>query len=203
MVPARSRFHGDERPLASAVLERVAQCEPEAMDVFFNHYYDRVYAHCVNMLRDPILGQDLTQEVFLRLHRAVRQLDPQRDPTGWVFTVATNVIRDHWRSREHKRGERELHVEDQGQLSAAHPDPDVQSVMERDEELQAVWQALHGLREADREVILLRDYEELPTAQIAEMLDIAPEAVRQRHSRAVARLGELFKELDPHERTES
>ena len=196
MVPARSRFHGDERPLASAVLERVVLCEPEAMDVFFNHFYDRVYAHVVNMLRDPILGQDLTQEIFLRLHRTVKQLDPQRDPAGWVFTVATNVIRDHWRSREHKRGERELIVEDQEQLKAIHPDPDVQSVMERDEELQAVWTALQSLREADREVILLRDYEELPTAKIADMLEIAPEAVRQRHSRAVVRLGELFRELD-------
>jgi len=166
------------------------------MDVFFNHFYNRVYAHVVNMLRDPILGQDLTQEIFLRLHRTVKQLDPQRDPAGWVFTVATNVIRDHWRSREHKRGERELIVEDQEQLKAIHPDPDVQSVMERDEELQAVWTALQSLREADREVILLRDYEELPTAKIADMLEIAPEAVRQRHSRAVVRLGELFRELD-------
>ena len=202
MVPARSRFHENERPLASAILERVVLSEPEAMDVFFNHYYDRVYAHVVNMLRDPILGQDLTQEIFLRLHRTVKQLDPQRDPSGWVFTVATNVIRDHWRSREHKRGERELNVEDQEQLHAAHPDPNVQSVMEKDEELQAVWRALHTMRESDREIILLRDFEELKTAQIAEMLDIAPDAVRQRHSRAVTRLGELFKELDSNGRRE-
>lgn len=203
MVPARSQFHEDERPLASAVLERVVLSDPTAMDVFFNFFYDRVYAHVVNMLRDPILGQDLTQEIFLRLHRSVKQLDPQRDPSGWVFTVATNVIRDHWRSREYKRGQRELHVEDQDQLKAIHPDPDVQSVMERDEELQAVWTALHSLREPDREVILLRDYEELPVAEIADMLDLAPEAVRQRHSRAVARLSELFKGLDNSGRTES
>lgn len=197
MVPARSRFHGDERPLASAVLERVTQCEPEAMEMFFNHYYDRVYAHVVNMLRDPVLGEDLTQEIFLRLHGNINRLDPQRDPSGWVFTIATNVIRDHWRSREHKRGERELLVENQDQLNAAHPDPDVQSVMERDEELQAVWQALHSLREADREIILLRDYEELPTGDIAQILEIAPDAVRQRHSRAVDRLAKQFRELNP------
>jgi RNA polymerase sigma factor (sigma-70 family) len=200
MVPARSRFHGQERPLATAVLERVVRCEPDAMDTFFNHYYDRVYAHVVNMLRDPILGQDLTQEIFLRLHHAVKRLDPQRDPTGWVFTVATNVIRDHWRSREHKRGERELSVEDHAELRAAHPDPDVQSVMEKDEELQAVWSALRGLREPDREIILLRDYEELSTADICEMLELTPDTVRQRHSRAVARLGELFREFGKNEK---
>jgi RNA polymerase sigma-70 factor (ECF subfamily) len=199
MVPARSRFHGQERPLATAVLKRVVQCEPEAMDVFFNHYYDRVYAHVVNMLRDPVLGEDLTQEIFLRLHDTINCLDPQRDPTGWVFTVATNFIRDHWRSREHKRGERELNVADEAQLKAAHPDPDVQSVMEKDEELRAVWRALHSLRETDREIILLRDYEELTTTDIGVMLQLAPDAVRQRHSRAVAKLGEVFREFAKNE----
>lgn len=188
--------------MATAVLERVVRCEPEAMDEFFNHYYDRVYAHVVNLLRDPIQGQDLTQEVFLRLHRVIDRLDPRRDPTGWVFTIATNVIRDYWRSREHKRGARELNVAEQAQLNAAHPDPDVQSVMEHDEELRAVWQALHALREADREIILLRDYEELPTGDIAAMLELNPDTVRQRHSRAVARLVERFRDMHQNELTE-
>jgi len=196
MVPPRSRFHADERPLAPELLRGVIARDPEAMDVFFDHYYDRVYAHVVNMLRDAVLGQDLTQEIFLRLHRGIERLDPQRDPTGWVFTVATNVVRDHWRSREHKRRERELGVEDQTMLDAAHPDPDVQSAMEKDEELRAVWAALHLLSDDDREIILLRDYEELDTADIARMLDIKPDAVRQRHSRAVARLGKTFRERE-------
>ncbi len=71
--------------------------------------------------------------------------------------------------------------------------------MERDEELRAVWQALHSLREADREIILLRDYEELPTSDIAAMLELTPDAIRQRHSRAVAKLGEVFREFAKNE----
>ncbi|MFT5233855.1 MAG: RNA polymerase sigma factor (sigma-70 family) [Candidatus Krumholzibacteriia bacterium] len=196
MVPARTRFHGDDRPLATAILERVVVREPEALDVFFNHYYNRVYAHVVNMVRNPVLGEDLTQEIFLRLYKVIPSLDPTRDATAWVFTVATNVIRDHWRSKEHKRGARELSIEEQTGLHAAHPDPDVQSVMERDEELKAVWSALRGLREVDREIILLRDYEELNTSDICDMLQLEPDAVRQRHSRAVTRLSVLFKESE-------
>ncbi len=129
----------------------------------------------------------------------MNHLDPLRDPTGWVFTIATNVIRDHWRSREHKRLSRELNVEDQAGLDTAHPDPDIQIVMEKDEELKAVWRALHSLRESDREIILLRDYEELGTDEISEMLQLEPDAVRQRHSRAVVRLGELYRKFEKSE----
>ncbi len=194
MVPPRSRFHGKEDELSTDVLRRVKRRDPAAMDQFFEHYYDRIYAHVVNMLRDPVLGEDLCQDIFLRLHRTVESLDSERSPTGWVFTVATNVVRDHWRSREHKRAERELGGDDPARFDVAHPDPGVQAVMEKDEELRAVWQSLHLLSSDDREIILLRDYEELDTETIAAMLDLNPDAVRQRHSRAVTRLGKTYRE---------
>ncbi len=197
MVPPRSRYHPEEPAPSPGLLRRVIRRDAEALDVFFEHYYDRIYAHVVNLLRDRTLGEDLTQEIFMRLHGAVERLDPDRDPTGWVFTVATNAVRDHWRSREHKRRSRELGVDDPAELDAPHPDPGVQSAMERDEDLRAVWAALHELKPEDREIILLRDYEELDTGAIAAALDLKPEAVRQRHSRALKRLARRFEDRTP------
>ena len=80
-----------------------------------------------------------------------------------------------------------------------HPDPDVAAVLEHDEELRAVWAALDEVSTEDREIILLRDFEELPTAEIARMLDLNPDAVRQRHSRAVARLARPSRMREPVE----
>lgn len=192
MVPARSRFKDDAGALTPAILVRVARRDREALELFFDHYYDRVYAHVVNLLRDVTLGEDLTQDVFMRMHRVVDRLDPERDPTGWVFTVATNVVRDYWRSADHRRKGAEVQTGDPGDLQIAHPDRDVQAAMESDEELRAVWSALKTLSVEDREIILLKDYEELSTADISRMLDLQNDAVRQRHSRAVVRLGKAF-----------
>ncbi len=193
MVPPRSAFHPEERDLPPDLLRRVAGRDRAAMESFFEHYYERVLAHVVNLTRDRTLADDLCQNVFLKLHGVIDRLDPERDPTGWVFTVATNVVRDHWRSRAHKTTEREAGVDDPTMLDVAHPDPGVQAAMEKDEELRAVWSALQDLSPDDREIILLRDYEELDTAAVAAALDITTDAVRQRHSRAVKRLGERFR----------
>lgn len=190
MVPARSSFKGGKDDLPSALLTRVIKREPEALEVFFDHFYDRIYAHVVNLLSDRTMAEDLTQEVFIRLHRVIDRLDPAREPAGWVFTVATNVVRDYWRSAEHKK--RKSEQGDPHELALAHPDVDVHTAMEKDEDLTAVWMALHRLSVDDREIILLRDYEELSTADIARMLGIKADAVRQRHSRAVTRLGKAF-----------
>lgn len=189
--------------MTPAILVRVTRRDQGALELFFDHFYDRVYAHVVNLLRDPVLGQDLTQDVFMRLHKVIEKLDPDRDPTGWVFTVATNVVRDHWRSADHKRKEAETGTGDPEELNLAHPDSDVQAAMEKDEELRAVWSALHALSLDDREVILLKDYEELSTAEIGEMLNLKTDAVRQRHSRAVARLGKVYAAHRAEERPET
>jgi RNA polymerase sigma-70 factor, ECF subfamily len=193
LVPARSTFKDKAGELPRSILPRVIRREADALEMFFDHFYDRVFAHVVNLLRNTTLAEDLTQDVFVRLHKVIDQLDPQRDPAGWVFTVATNVVRDYWRSAENRRRETEQGVDDPGSLDVAHPDPDVASVMEKDEDLAAVWAALHTLSVEDREVILLKNYEELGTAEIAGMLELKDDAVRQRHSRAIGRLGKAFK----------
>jgi hypothetical protein len=81
--------------------------------------------------------------------------------------VATNVVRDHWRSAGQRRRGAEVSPEVGGAHLLPHPDPDVAAVLEHDEELRAVWAALDEVSTEDREIILLRDFEELPTAEIA------------------------------------
>ena len=173
------------------LLQRVRRRDPEALERFFDHYYDRIHGHVARLLQDAHLAEDLTHEVFLRLNRALDRLDPDRDPTGWVFTVATNCVRDHWRSRGHKETPR--HGAD-GRLLEVLPDHDEEpsSKLARQED-QGRAAALAELSESDREVILLRDYENLDTATMAEVVGAKPDAIRQRHSRAVQRLGKAFR----------
>lgn len=80
-------------------LAALVRGERAAMEAFFDHYYDRVSGYPVQARRDRALAGDLTQEAFLHMHRGLERLDPGRDPTPWVFTVAANVLRDHWRRR--------------------------------------------------------------------------------------------------------
>jgi RNA polymerase sigma-70 factor (ECF subfamily) len=180
------------RPFDEATLREVCRRVPEAMNRFFDHYYDRIYGHVAHLLRDAHLAEDVTQEAFLRLSRAIDRLDPECDPTGWVFTVATNCVRDHWRSRAHKQSRRNIAMENGGVGDLANGKKRADERLERRHEQEAVQRALAELSDADRQVILLRNYEELETATIAQMLEATPEAIRQRHSRAVSRLGTAF-----------
>jgi RNA polymerase sigma-70 factor (ECF subfamily) len=176
--------------------------DPEVLNTFFDDYFDRVYTHVMNLTGDPVLADDLTEEAFIRLHRVIDRLDnPTRDPAGWVFTVVTNTVRDHWRSRQYRPTAHEVDISklEEFALKNGRPTPDQDK--ERKQIAAAVREAILSLAPNDREVLLLRSYEVLETSQIAEALNITQEAVRQRHSRALSRLGKAFKENTERKRS--
>jgi RNA polymerase sigma-70 factor (ECF subfamily) len=189
----------ESSPLERRILEQVCLRQTDALNRFFDHFYDRVYGYLAIMLRDRTLAEDLTQDAFLRIHRGIDRLDPRRDPTGWVFTVVTNTVRDYWRSKEHKAKAKQATLDKPEDLPVVDTTPTAAESLEQHDTARAIGMALAELSEADREVILLRNYEGLSPTDIAHMLDLKPEAVRQRHSRAVTRLGQVYKKIHGQE----
>ena len=185
----------DLTTLQPGLLERVQRRDETAMNVFFEAFFPRVFGYVLTMVRDRTLADDLVQESFIRMHRALDRLDPARDPAPWVFTVAANTVRDHWRSRDHKAGKRSVDFDDLWDEPEPDEGRDPESRALRSADAADVRACLERLSPGDREIILLRDYEQLETNEIAEGLDLKPEAVRQRHSRAVRRLGKLYKDM--------
>ena len=176
-------------------LRGVRAREAGALERFFDLFYDRVFGHVARLLGDAHLAEDVTHDIFLHLHRQVERLDPERDPTAWVFTVATNGVRDYWRSRRHRQERHQVRLAPEHLESIANAGAGPQEDLARADDARMVAIALAQLSDADREIILLRDYEELDTAAIAAVLGARPDAVRQRHSRAVNRLGVIYRRL--------
>lgn len=187
-------------PLDEATLRLVRDREPRAMNRFFDAYYDRVRAYVMHLLRDASTADDLAQDAFLRLHRALDRLDPARDPTPWVFTIVTNVVRDYWRSRSYRSAGRQVSIDEAWELPAPHEAAAPDRRVERREAAGAIRLALARLSPADREILLLRAYQQLETAEVVEVLGISPEAARQRYSRAVKRLGVVYRDLSGTDR---
>lgn len=193
MSRSSSREEPKGTPFAAEFLNAVKLRQPDAMNRFFDHFYDRVFGYLCHLVQDTNLAADLTQDTFLRIHRTLDRLDPGRDPTGWVFTIAVNTVRDHWRSGAHKADTVRRASAQPEELPLADGKLGADEKLEKEAECQAVREAMADLAHDDREIILLRSYQELDTATIADLLQLKPDNVRQRHSRAVARLGQLYK----------
>jgi RNA polymerase sigma-70 factor (ECF subfamily) len=162
--------------------------DPEALGALFEAYFDRVYALIRRLMGDSALAEDVTQEVFLKVHRAAHRIDPERDPGPWLMTIAYNACRDVWRSSAYRLAARATDIDspEGSTLSHGSNDPEAQALSSERERL--VQEAILELPEPLRAAVLLHDYDGLGHEEIAVVLGIQHAAARKRYSRALATL---------------
>lgn len=179
-----------------ALLEGVRARDSQALASFFERYFDRVYGLAFRLLGERAAAEDLTQEVFLKVHRAAHQLDPGRDPTPWIVAITCNACRDVWRSRAHRMSKRTTSVDGDPALAArltgGTNDPE-RDLLRRERE-KKVREAIVMLPESLRLCVVLHDYEGLSHQEIAEITGVNHAAARKRYSRALTSLGKILKE---------
>ncbi|MEM6672018.1 MAG: sigma-70 family RNA polymerase sigma factor [Planctomycetota bacterium] len=182
--------------LDAAIRAGLTRLEPEALQVFFDHYFDRVYAYLRRLVREEHLAEDLTQDVFLHVHRSLPRYDPERPLSPWVYTIATNKVRDHWRSRRHQEERRIQSVDDEDagvELTARDGAPTAE--LESNEASAQVAAAVAELPDVLRETFVLRFYEGQSFEEIGRIVDRNETAVRKRYSRALQELRGVLEHL--------
>ena len=154
-------------------------------DRLFRDYHAPLVRYLTRRLGDRDWAEEVAQETFLRALRQDR-LDNER---AWLFTVATNLVRDAARQDARRRRHLELLRAEQDAEPRMVESP--ASAMERAEERAAARRALEQLAERDREALLMRE-EGLDYHEIAAALGLAVGSVGTTLARARRRLVEIF-----------
>ena len=161
--------------------------DPAAFDAVFAAYRRPLYGYLVRMMRRRDLAEDLLQDTFMRLAQHARRLAPDTRLTAWLYTVAHHLVVSWARAqgaRAHLAGalpdlgaadERAAGPDDRGSPLEALASSQAQRALER---------AFAALAPPYREVALLVGVEGLAPSEIAEILGLKPDAVRQRLARA-------------------
>lgn len=180
------------------MLEGARQRERRALETLFERYFDRVYGLTFRLLGDRTLAEDLTQEVFLKVYRAIHRLDPARDPEAWLIAIAANACRDHWRSRAHRMARRTRSLEGEPVRHIADPPDDPAASWATRKRERLVREAIDRLPESLRMAVVLHDFADLPHDQVAAISGVSYVAARKRYSRALRSLAELLEGvIDP------
>jgi RNA polymerase sigma-70 factor (ECF subfamily) len=180
-----------------ADMERLAAGQGAALDDLMERHATAVFHFLCRMVGNEDDANDLAQETFARVFRARASFRPGEKFSTWLFTIAANLARNHfrWRSRhpnvslEAETGETEQTVG--STLPATDPAPDESALAA--ERAAAVRTAVGKLPEDLREAIVLCEWEELSVAEAAAILETTPKAVESRLYRARQILRERLK----------
>lgn len=163
----------------------------EALEQFYETFFDRVYGYVRRMLGDEQQAEDVTQEVFLHVQRAIDGYDPARELGPWVFTIATNKVRDHWRARRRRDAfDGPSLDEEEARLAPPAREGGPLPRLEALEERRILAAAIEELPDSLRSTLLLRVFEGLSFEEIGQLLGRNEAAVRKRYSRALEELRE-------------
>ncbi len=152
----------------------------------YERHYGAVLAYCRRRTH-PADAQDATAEVFTIAWSKIDEVPQDVRQRGWLYGVAFRVLGHQWRSRDRRRRLRDRIA---GLRNVDEATPDV-VVVQRAED-RRVLAAVQELRPNDQEILMLAGWEELPHAEIAEILGISVSAVDQRFHRAKKRLAAAY-----------
>ena len=139
-----------------------------SFEEIYDTYVDFVYRSVRRLGVSGAAAEDVTQDVFITIHRRLSSFEGRSTLRTWIFGVVTGVVRNHRRrSAKHRPmdGEPETHLERAEAPAANNPDRRV----ERREAVRTLHAILDQMDEDKRELFVLAELEQVPAAEIAEL----------------------------------
>jgi RNA polymerase sigma-70 factor (ECF subfamily) len=153
----------------------------EAFTELFLRYRELVYAFFRRRVNDPARPEELAQETFLAVLRGAQRYEPRATFRTYLFAIAFKILANDRR----KAGQNPNGAAPRGDyVEPSVPENSVASLWVRE--------AIQKLDDADREVLLLREYEDLSYEEIAGVLRVPINTVRSRLFRARLALKEIL-----------
>ncbi|HRK75154.1 MAG TPA: sigma-70 family RNA polymerase sigma factor [Rhodothermales bacterium] len=170
----------------------------EAFEILVQRYKDPLSNYIYRFLGDMKECEDLLQETFLRVYRNRHSYRRIAKYSTWLYTIAGNLARSEYRKRKRRRvyslqsvnrddEEYEVEIPDETYL----PDLQTESLLQD----KFVQETLRQIPDEFREVVVLRDIQQLSYEEIAEITGLPMGTVKSRINRGRTKLQQMLKDI--------
>ena len=184
--------HPDEK----ALIHQARQGSDRALGELYQHYVGAVYRYMAYRTPDHMVAEDLTAEVFANMIISIQNYEDLGLPFGaWLFRIARARLADYWRRAKRRDQYQIPFLEEMEEVfgAASSKDPF---------RYEALFDSLHYLTDAEREVLFLRFAGGLSNKEIAQVIHSNANAVKARTFRALKKLKKILQERASFEKDE-
>jgi RNA polymerase sigma-70 factor (ECF subfamily) len=174
------------------LIERVKNGDLAAYNDIVTRYYDRIFARVSHLLKNRQDAEEVTQDAFIRAQRGLDSFRGDASFSTWLYQIATNLAHNrYWYWFRRKRDQSislDQPLGEDGDMTLENLMPsDVASPAEAtvtQEFVDRVSECMHDLNSKHKEVLILRNVQNMSYDQIAVQLDISVGTVKSRIARA-------------------
>ena len=186
-VPSSLDHLSDEQ-----LFQRYTDGDENGFELLMERYEPRIQGFLRKRLSDEERVEDLTQDTFLRIHRARDSYDPARKFSTWIHTIANNLLKNEFRNRSRRRETAFSELRPEQSMSGSTPRPVEFESSQADPELEtyrselreAIGTAIERMEEHHRIPFVMREVDDLSYEEIAEAIGIPVGTVKSRLNRA-------------------
>ena len=156
----------------------------------YKEYFPKISGYLTRLTGNKEEAEDLTQEVFIKVHGALEGFEGRSSLSTWIYKIATNTANDHFRSASNQKASKQTtsceilkeNTEDKN-VWTGEKEKISDTVLENNEMNCCIKRYIEDLSENYRTVFVLSEYEGLSNKEIADILGISVETVKIRISR--------------------
>jgi len=176
------------RNLDSELIMKLQQSQVTAFDALYWKYHEPVYRNILKFTKDPVVAEDILQEVFTRLWEKRLAINSDQSVAGWLFVVSFNLSVNHTRKRLR---EQTAHKK----LFAVAPENELLPVGLQlyEEQYRLMKQAIDQLSPQKRKIVTLCKLEGKTYEEAAGELNISRNTVKEHLSAAMVNLNEYVR----------
>lgn len=171
--------------------------QPDAIEQLVDLYAPRLYGLLYRMTGSPADAEDLLQEAFIKMLRALPAYREDGRFEPWLFSIAANLARDWLRRQSRMAVAAAAGSQNDPETAAVSDQPAVEHRLLATEDADQLQQALADLSPAEREVLTLRFFSDLPFKEIAALLKVPLGTALARAHRALKHLREKMRPGQP------
>lgn len=184
------------RPSDEDLIERFQNGDLYAFDLIVKRYKNQLLNFVYRFLGNAEEAEDLVQETFLRVYRNRKAYQKVAKFSTWIYTIAGNLAKTELRKRKRRKffsisdlgyNEKDYDISDE----AFNPEKDVDGRMKE----EIIYREIEDLSPKFREVILLRDVQQLSYEEISQIVKIPLGTVKSRVNRGRLKLQEKLRHI--------
>ena len=184
-----------QTPSTDQLIEACLKGDQRAWDAVVERYWRKVFNVAYKFVGRHDEAEDLTQDIFLKIFRALGTFDRRANFQTWLISISRNLCIDHYRSIRKERETVDRHV-DASTLTPVAKGPDALKRLERGDRRALLQKAMLELPPTLRTAVLLRDIQELSYQEIATRLKLPEGTVKSRINRGRHELARQLLKLE-------
>ncbi len=168
------------------LVEKARKGDRQAYGQLYKLYFNKIYRYCRINVKNEQAAEDISQDTFIRAWIAMPQFSFANGGTfqAFIFRIARNLIIDLSRKKK------EVPLEYAEEVETGE---DLFEDLNRKNEIEGVAKAFEKLNEDERQIIILRYFEDLSHTEVAKIVGVKEGALRVRTIRLLKKLKDLIK----------